>query len=97
MQDTAFAAGADKAESHPARTGLSTTTHSTTIHAQEGDLRRGGDAALPILPHILAAIFGVFAIAIVILWLSIGVWSRPNPDHLAPAGAQQEAPAQSSP
>lgn len=59
--------------------------------------QRGNGSSLPILPHILAAIFGVFAIAIVILWLSISVWTRPDPDHLAPAGAQLQAPANSSP
>lgn len=53
-----------------------------------------GNATLKILPHILAAIFGVFAVAIVILWLSIGIWSRPDPDQLAPGAAQQQAPAE---
>lgn len=61
------------------------------------DLPGGSSSSLPILPHILTAIFGVFAVAIVILWLSISVWSRPDPDHLAPAGAQLQVPANPSP
>lgn len=54
-----------------------------------GTEHRGG--APRILPYILCAIFGVFAIAIAILWLSIGVWDRPEGD---PGAGQQQGPAQ---
>jgi len=57
-----------------------------------GTEHRGG--APRILPYILCAIFGVFAIAIAILWLSIGVWDRPGPGQEDPGAGRQEGPAQ---
>ena len=65
----------------------------TPSHGRHAARIPQGNATLKILPHILAAIFGVFAVVIAILWLSIGIRSRPDPDYLAPGAAQQQAPA----
>nr|WP_143840409.1 hypothetical protein [Novosphingobium panipatense] len=86
----------DQADTNPTNAAPSATSRALPGGALPGGHRPIGNGSLPILPHILAAIFGVFAIAIVILWLSIGVWSRPDPDHLAPVSAQPQ-PAQSQP
>ncbi|WP_313440369.1 hypothetical protein [Novosphingobium sp.] len=77
----------DQIDTIPAHTGSTDIGNGDFLSAP----RNTNSATLPILPHILAAIFGVFAIAIVILWLSISVWSRPDPHHLTPANAQQPA------
>lgn len=90
----------DQVEIDSARAGL---PQDVAVHGDSGQpplmagLQTGRNSSLPILPHILAAIFGVFAIAIVILWLSISLWSRPDPHRLGPGGAPLQAPADPSP
>lgn len=67
--------------------------HTDTNESYQGLGTRHVAGTPKILPYILCAIFGVFAVAIGILWLSIGVWDRPGPGQVDPGAGQQEGPA----